>query len=398
MLAVEYIAGEINIYCLPFLWGWNVRIGVSGGGSERSSWSPLSLRDFLRSARQHLDSNNTYAIALLRKPTCYAAFLSSVPTTMTSRKAACDPCRQAKLACDHRQPICTRCERRKNASSCVYRAAPFKRARADSHATASTQRNTPNARSTRRHGDRSVNTTPLRRPLYPNPGHLGPSSHIAIFNQISPREGNRTQDSLPARVQDELSDPVEPDTAVNHVARMLERLLDEYDIGSLAGLVKTWLARGTNLALAEPFVLHCTESAEPFLRSDRAAGPNAYTSLVQRLVKNSTVSLLYTKSSTFSQFISQFCGQFIRLETIGIFLCAVIRATIDIPFFPPLYSTEVARHRFRQLATALNNSALEVCLSLDCLNDLQLIFQYEQWIVLSHAHGDHSRMPSSSAL
>lgn len=38
--------------------------------------------------------------------------------------AACDPCRGRKIRCDRRKPICARCERRGQASRCVYQRAP----------------------------------------------------------------------------------------------------------------------------------------------------------------------------------------------------------------------------------------------------------------------------------
>lgn len=176
-----------------------------------------------------------------------------------------------------------------------------------------------------------------------------------------------------------------------HLAQTLEVLVEEFRIASLSDLVKFWLAKGVNLALAEPIVLQCTKSAEQLLAPLRSADSNHYNSLVQDLVKNSASPLAFAKTSALSDYIHQFCGQNIRLETLGIFLVTVIRASIDIPFFPPLYATEVERHRLRQLGTALINCALELCLSIDCLNDLQLIFQYEHWIVMSYIHGDQSR-------
>jgi hypothetical protein len=36
------------------------------------------------------------------------------------RRLACRPCRRRKLACDHGQPVCQRCQRAKTASLCVY--------------------------------------------------------------------------------------------------------------------------------------------------------------------------------------------------------------------------------------------------------------------------------------
>ncbi|KAI1464872.1 uncharacterized protein F4812DRAFT_462195 [Daldinia caldariorum] len=36
------------------------------------------------------------------------------------RPQACDPCRKRKLACDHSQPVCSRCKKRKQDAECVY--------------------------------------------------------------------------------------------------------------------------------------------------------------------------------------------------------------------------------------------------------------------------------------
>lgn len=46
---------------------------------------------------------------------------------MSLRKAACEPCRKSKLACDHGRPACSRCTCQGRAGSCTYRASPFKR-------------------------------------------------------------------------------------------------------------------------------------------------------------------------------------------------------------------------------------------------------------------------------
>jgi hypothetical protein len=237
----------------------------------------------------------------------------------------------------------------------------------------------------------------LRRGRYPNPGHLGSSSHVALFDQIS-SEGPAAAEAVstagfawPVQMQDELTESIGSGISCMHLAQTLEVLVEEFEVASLTGLVKFWLAKGVNLALAEPIVLPCAESAEQFLAQRRSPDSNYYNSIIQDLVKNSASPLAFAKTSTLSDYKHQFCGQNIRLETLGIFLVTVIRASIDIPFFPPLYVTEAERHRLRQLGTAIINCALELCLSIDCLNDLQLIFQYEHWIVMSYVHGDQSR-------
>jgi len=49
------------------------------------------------------------------------------PSEMRSRLAACERCRKAKLACDHKRPVCTRCRNTNQAGICIYRDSPFKR-------------------------------------------------------------------------------------------------------------------------------------------------------------------------------------------------------------------------------------------------------------------------------
>src|SRR3954462_12143311 len=61
-------------------------------------------------------------------PLLYTTPNSSV---MASRLAACEACRKAKVACDHKRPACSRCESNDRAGICIYRTTPFKRKRVE---------------------------------------------------------------------------------------------------------------------------------------------------------------------------------------------------------------------------------------------------------------------------
>ncbi|KAF4883836.1 hypothetical protein CGCF415_v013930 [Colletotrichum fructicola] len=63
---------------------------------------------------------------------------------------------------------------------------------------------------------------------------------------------------------------------------------------------------------------------------------------------------------------------------------------MDIAFFPPLFSSEIQKHEFHAMLMRHIVSVLEVCLSMDCLNDLQLFIQYERCIIHSYVDGDQS--------
>ena len=184
---------------------------------------------------------------------------------------------------------------------------------------------------------------------------------------------------------------VDSDFTTVQGAEMLKQLLDNFNLTFLKDLVIFWLAKGVSLALAEPIVKQCAESMDYLQRAFLSRGTNWQLSLTKHMLQNSELPVKYNDTSTLSSFLDQFCDRNVRWETLGIFLSAVVRATFDIPFFPSLYTSETARYRLRRLATRLSNCSLEICLSLDCLNDLQLIFQYENFIIHTYVDGDHSK-------
>ncbi|CAD0039659.1 unnamed protein product, partial [Aureobasidium pullulans] len=304
---------------------------------------------------------------------------------MPPREAACEPCRKSKLACDHVRPVCTRCQGANRAEACEYRISPFKRRRTDLGPSP----RIVNSRQTREsEPPATAAATPTIRP-YPNPGFQGSLSSAAIFSHISPRhhEPGSAQpepDTVPAGV----SAPAlldNDDIACRQGTTLIKLLLDEYPLRTLKDLVSFWLAKGISLAHAESLLDSCVESMDEALNFGQPTD-----TCMEHLTRNSQIPLLFNRESTFNSYVAQFSGHNSRLETLGIFLSAVARATNDVPFFPPLYKTDEDKFRLRKLATRLSDHALEVCLSLDCLNDLQLAFQYENFIVHTFVDGDQS--------
>jgi hypothetical protein len=45
---------------------------------------------------------------------------NGLPRRRNGKQQACEPCRKAKIACDHVLPVCERCRRRKVVEKCVY--------------------------------------------------------------------------------------------------------------------------------------------------------------------------------------------------------------------------------------------------------------------------------------
>ena len=313
---------------------------------------------------------------------------------MTSRKAACENCSRAKLRCDHGHPACSRCM--VSGKKCVYRVTPFQRKRVstDGHhllkAGMIRRGTTPSVSGV------AVESTPaqeiatsLQAPHShtESTGHLGAASHATIFERIP---GTNALD--PSSSWTHVQHTGGLSSAMSSGAEILDRLCElweEFPFRAMKDLVSFWISTGANLALAEPLTMQCVESLNVLERSSRrldsnSAGP-------QSLLSNTKQSLNIRFGSSQIDFVNQFVDANIRYETIGIFLCAVLRASFDIQVFPPLYLDDQRRTTLRRSILDLIEGCLALCLSLGQPNDLLLVFQYEACIAISYVYGDQSK-------
>lgn len=186
------------------------------------------------------------------------------------------------------------------------------------------------------------------------------------------------------------------DFTARNVAEMFKDLHDTFTISSINALVAFWLAKGVSLALAEPFVKPCLDSIDRLRTEVVVRGGNWHLDLSKQLLQNSHRPLVSHDMTTISDFARHCCGHELRPETLGIYLAAVGRASIEVPFFHPLYTTEMVRNQLRANVMRLADRILNLCMALDRLNDLQLVFQYENWILHSYADGDQSELKLST--
>ncbi|EHK22740.1 uncharacterized protein TRIVIDRAFT_124113, partial [Trichoderma virens Gv29-8] len=323
---------------------------------------------------------------------------------MSIRHAACEPCRRAKLACGHERPTCARCRSRDQIDLCLYRARPFRRKSHSDRIRERRQSIHVEALTTP-----PLDTSPIAEVLgassvrprrYPNPGYLGDVSHANIFNQVSSRapswvavsqHDESVQPPIPSPPADTFIDQATFDRA-NHALS----LLDQLQVSGLASLIRFWLKKGVSLALGEPFVETCAEAAVDWRELSTPVGSNAHdvgVGIAQRarvLLENTHRPISVHRHSTASEYLSQMSGRNIRWESLGIFLAAASRAALDTSSFAPLYNSDEGRRGLIKALTYIGDCCLETCLALDCLNDLQLVLQYENLIVHSQVDGDQS--------
>ncbi|KAJ4263359.1 hypothetical protein NW762_006178 [Fusarium torreyae] len=229
-----------------------------------------------------------------------------------------------------------------------------------------------------------------KRHRYPNPGYLGSSSYTALFGQLpSSIEIDLTGDNLGvAQGQGPIYEPVN-EAYILHGADLIVQMSRFAQIPTCVRLVNAWVATQSNLVLASPFTAQCAGSAECLLSSVQE-GTRSPAEMSRDLFIHSCRPLTAESSSTSQEFCEQFTGRSSRWETLCLFLTAVSRAAValDVSQFP--FESDQHRRDMRRLSMHYADRCLDICLSLECPNDLQLILQYENFILHTQVDGDHS--------
>lgn len=323
---------------------------------------------------------------------------------MISKKAACDPCRTSKLGCDHEQPICARCRKSRKPDACIYREKPFKRLK---RAEASSPSGRDSIEKTLDDGrgddallqstsniDAQANATIGKtswEQAAPDPGYLGPSSHSGILDQVP------LHDRAPIVNIDHPETSPDVEACLKHTAWTLEKLLLNQEPNALQAIVSFWRDQGHTLQVGEGVTDACVDSVKVLIHIKSTAANTWSHDFINLLYKNSNTELAIQSTDTMSSFTSQFSAGRPRLESFGIFLNILALAVLYTPCFPPLYTSQAQRISLRDIALKLSDLCWDLCLSLNSLNILQLIFQYENFILHSPIDGPQSESSRSTA-
>lgn len=177
-------------------------------------------------------------------------------------------------------------------------------------------------------------------------------------------------------------------SAIGQVAELFDFMSQTFSFSRIGNLVEFWLARGANLALAEP-IAHACMRCLPHL--DDLSGVLEWEDFCHRAFDNSQGLQQLDQLTDLHDYIVQFTDQAIRLEALGLCLAMIIRAASDIKFFPDVYTYSSQREDLVTFSMQLYDQILDICVALNQPSDLQLILQYENWIVHSYFDGDQSR-------
>ena len=199
--------------------------------------------------------------------------------------------------------------------------------------------------------------------------------------------GSRTQQDSVSYLPDS--------TQLDKGAHLIHDMASRVDAEAFKGLVSFWLTKGTNLVLGGFLTEACVSNVTDTLGSlpDDLVSRNQ---LARSFFKNSSRRHVFSRTTTLASYVEDVSQTNIRWEALIIALVALGRASIDVPHYPGLYTTQAEQDVFQKLVTSLSDSCLELALSCDRMDELLLICQYENWILHSVIDGDQSELTFGS--
>ena len=239
-------------------------------------------------------------------------------------------------------------------------------------------------------------TASLQTPRpYPNPGYLGHSSHTTLFGNIlgaearpeTTAEGAHGIHHLPLVGQ-------ESQRKTDEGARLVEQFVRALPMESCTALVEAWLEKGTNLALAAPFTRSCLAMVKSIFSARREFGISEAISVSSSLLQGTCTPVKLTGAASRDDITELFSREQPRWEALCLFCTAVARAASDSPHQLRFVGSEADRKILQEQGMELSDRCLDLIISLDCMNDLQAVLQYENFIAHSHVHGDQSKFQS----
>lgn len=316
--------------------------------------------------------------------------------------SSCEPCRRAKLRCDHIVPTCGRCRRKDKAAACVYRRNPT-RARqsmggiaAATPPTPATMSPTPRVTVHASSGgprplagspyavrDRYIEDWSHRLALNSTPSFLGPTSFSAVYSE---NEASLKQHSsiTPLRLP-ELRSPDVACAVDDHQAQLgaelLSLLFEDFVLYR-----RTAIASDEQISegiLGLPTVRTLCDLVEGMYNSvpGHLDPQSRLLALSQRLFEGTTRELVTHATMTLDEYLVAFAG---RWEAIGFILtmsgiCAA-HTIVDDPIFHGLRLTATDHKNLGILATAGRDQCLQFCDSLGVMSDTL------GWLLIRHIH------------
>ncbi|TVY34147.1 hypothetical protein LSUB1_G006396 [Lachnellula subtilissima] len=338
-----------------------------------------------------------------------SASASVLARRRNGKQQACEPCRKAKIACDHSLPTCDRCRRRKVTEKCVYHAAPMTKT-GSGQATYPSRIEigkshrqqplpTPSPPATVSIASPKVSTTLLAQtpkesrspansgPFIKSGGFFGPTNFSAVFlenrdNLVSGNEemqiSNDSEDPLPPSesLQSQTFLMLATGSSANCSPRVElgVKVLRSLPDKSTCNFLLEWYSEKCHSCVGyNHVIMSCAKSVwqtyDPFLAEPT---PKNMQHVSATLCENSRKILEEPTGSEnlYSRWLDSFCGSNMRWETVGLVFCALTQATLSLQERDAFFCTQTGNRKDRKTFAVEMKDCVQACITLSNWMDL----------------------------
>ncbi|KAK3687886.1 hypothetical protein B0T22DRAFT_140580 [Podospora appendiculata] len=309
------------------------------------------------------------------------------------KQRSCEPCRKVKTRCDHRIPVCRRCQVKGIAHECFYHPAPLTQSRPLHHSSSqSPSRHQPHNALAARNTTSTATatsafvTTPAFAGLVatsavlssPSPG-LETNPHSAFSDQPSSFEPSQVKQTNPV---DELQ-----------VADVLS-CLSELDF--ISKLFKRWYEVSEVRILPTQFALEAISSLHPTATS-LSASPSIHSqtaTTAARVLQTTLQSLVIPPDTAAADFTRLLTGPSLRLETLGLLFATAGLAALKLPntefIFIHHAPSKTERKAFASKMSSASETCLAICDRYFIVNDVTVWLRADNLTLTSLVYGNTS--------
>jgi len=288
-----------------------------------------------------------------------------LPRRRNGKEQACEPCRKAKMRCDHGLPVCQNCRRRNLIDRCQYVEAPQTRPKAQrSGPTLSSKTLNPAQINAYAETARLSAISPEQVPATPHVQPLGTEYQSGIFR---PSAGFYGPTSFGAAFRDN-EDDIGPliDSAADQCVmdctdddRILEHMYSRSALGvkllnllpnqaTCDRLMELYATKGTDKGFHKPTIIYCMSSLwstfGQVLRHPRKS--KDLKDLAELLSRNTMSTIKYIEDG--DVWLAELSGRNLRWEMMGLILSTLGFVLLALPDDDQFWTTQSGRRMHRR--------------------------------------------------
>ena len=313
---------------------------------------------------------------------------ATLPRRRNGKQQACEPCRKAKIACDHTFPVCDRCKRRKVSEKCVFLDAPMTRSPAERKRDSTFNLPTPKTAS-------SASPAPCLSPrLQPKSiasesgpfiksgGFFGPTNFGAVFVENRENLGHddiqisndsepyvRTNDSLQSQTFLMIAGHECCDSPRVYLGMKLLTALPDHNTCKF--LLEWYFKNSHECTFPKPSVMACSSSFwstfDQHLKEPRRLED---LKIVSELICTNAESPAPDDFEDYEGWLSSFCGTNFRWESVGYIFGALTSALLCLPERDAFFCTQSGQRQNRKHFAMEMKDCVQACVTLSNYMDL----------------------------